>query len=130
MKRIALLFMACLIALVFNMMVTRTASARPEYKTQMDEITKNTKFADLMKEQKCNVCHYGKTKKNRNDFGQALNKTMSDEVYKKLKAEEDKEKLTKKINEALKAAMKEKSKSGKTFGELIEAGELPAKNPE
>jgi hypothetical protein len=130
MKRIALLFVACSVALVLNMMVTRTASARPEYKTQLEEITKNSKFADLMKEHKCNVCHYGKTKKNRNDFGKAVNKTMSEDVFKKLKAKEDKDKMTKKINEALKAAMKEKSPNGKTFAELMEAGELPAKNPE
>ena len=129
MKRFALLFVACTVALALNMLVTRTASARPEYKTQLDELTKNSKFADALKEHKCNVCHYGKSKKNRNDFGKALNKTMSEDVFKKLKAEDNKEKMTKKIDEALKAAMKEKSPSGKTFGELMDAGELPAKNP-
>ena len=129
MKRFALLFVACLVALAFNMLATPTASARMEYKLQLEEITKNSKFADTIKEHKCNVCHYGKSKKNRNDFGKAVNKTMNEDAYKKLKAEENKEKLTKKIDEALKAAMKEKSPSGKTFGELIDAGELPAKNP-
>ncbi len=128
MKRIALLFVACLVALVFNMLVTGTASARPEYKARLDEATKNSKFVDVLKEHKCNVCHYGKTKKNRNDFGKAVNKTMNEEAFKSMK--EDKEKLTKKIDEALKTAMKEKAPGGKTFGELIEAGQLPAKNPE
>ena len=130
MKRIALFLVASLVAVVLNLLVTPTATARPEYKTQLEEMTKDGKFAATYKDltQKCNVCHYGKTKKNRNDFGQAINKSINDEVYKSMKS--DKEQLKKKITEALKSAMKEKSPTGKTFGQLIEAGELPAKNPE
>ena len=128
MKRVVMLIAACFVALLFNMILTRTASARPEYKARLDEATKNSKAADAIKEQKCNVCHYGKSKKNRNEFGKAVNKGITEENFKSMK--EDKEKLTKKIDEALKAAMKEKSSGGKTFGELIEAGQLPAKNPE
>lgn len=127
MKRFVMLAMVCLLALILNVMMTQTASARPEYKARLDEATKNSKAADALKEQKCNVCHYGKSKKNRNEFGKAVNKHANEEMYKSLKS--DKEKLTKHIDEALKAAMKEKSESGKTFGELIEAGQLPAKNP-
>jgi hypothetical protein len=130
MKRIALFFVAFLVACGLNLLVTPTATARPEYKTQLEEITKDSKFAETYKEltQKCNVCHYGKTKKNRNDFGKAVNATMNEDVYKSMK--EDKEKLKKKIDEALRSALKAKSPSGKTFGQLMEAGELPAKNPE
>jgi hypothetical protein len=128
MKRFVFLLGVCLVALLVNLLATQTASARPEYKKRLDEFCKNSKAADVLKEQSCKVCHFGTSKKNRNDFGKAVNKVMNEETFKSLK--EDKEKLAKKVDEALKAAMKEKSSNGKTFGQLIEAGELPAKNPE
>jgi hypothetical protein len=130
MKRFVLLSLAGLICLGLNLFMSEPVSARPEYKARLEEVTKASKAADAIKEQKCNVCHYGTTKKNRNDFGKALNKSIDATAYKALKDEDNKEKLTEKIDAALKAAMKEKSADGKTFGSLIEAGQLPAKNPQ
>ena len=126
MKRFAMIFAMALLALSFNLMTTQI-SARPNYKAALDAATKDSKAADLLKEAKCNACHFGDKKTNRNDFGKAMNKHIDKDTFNKLK--DDKDKLSKKIEEAVKAALKEKSPSGKTFGELIDAGELPAQNP-
>jgi hypothetical protein len=64
----------------------------------------------------CNVCHIaGQGKKMKNEYGQAVGKV----VTKKDKDAADK------IQAGLKTTEGEKSKSGKTFGDLIKAGELP-----
>lgn len=128
MKRFASFLALAFAAVCLCEVTTNEVSARPEYKARVEEITKSAKCADMIKEAKCNVCHYGKSKKNRNEFGQALNKHINDTTYKSLKT--DKPALIKKIDEALKAAMKDKSKVGKAFGELMDAGSLPAVNPE
>lgn len=128
MKRMLTLSVACGLAIVIHLLWTDSATARSEHKGRLEAAVKGTKAADAIKEQKCNACHFGKEKKNRNAFGEAMSKHLSKEEFMALKA--DKEKLAKKIDEAIQATLKDKSPNGKTFGELIEAGELPAKNPE
>jgi cytochrome c2 len=64
--------------------------------------------------QKCNVCHFGKTKKNRNDFGSALMKHTGKN-----------QKSMKDIEAALVKTESEKNAKGVTFGSLIKAGKLP-----
>lgn len=77
-------------------------------------------FAAKVEKVKCNVCHKGQKKKDRNAYGDAL----ADLLDKK----ED-EKNLEKIRESLDkvAAMKSKKDdpNSPTFGELIEKGELP-----
>lgn len=63
----------------------------------------------------CAICHPGKSKKERNEYGMAINKLLK-------KADKDD---TKKIADSIKATEAEKDKAGKTFGELIKAGMLP-----
>lgn len=64
----------------------------------------------------CAVCHPSKSKKDRNNYGAALTKALG---AKKVKD-------TEKIKKALEKVAKEKSATeGKTFGDLIKAGELP-----
>lgn len=66
---------------------------------------------------KCNVCHEGRSKKNRNVYGKAMAEALG---AKKVK---DKEK----IKASLKAIAEKPSQvEGKTFGELIAEGKLPA----
>ena len=127
MKRVATLTVIGLVAFLLNA-VMQSASARPAYPARLVEVTKNSKAADAIKEQKCNACHHPKDKKKRNDFGQAVNKHITKDDFNNLKSEKDA--LAKKVDEAIKAALKEKSPSGKTFGELVEAGEVPAKSEE
>jgi len=63
----------------------------------------------------CGICHPGKSKKERNEYGMALNKLVK-------KADKDD---AKKIADSIKAIESEKNAAGKTFGELIKAGMLP-----
>jgi len=98
---------------------TRDAHARPAYLKEFE----NTypKLAEQAKTIKCNICHYGDEKKNRNDYGKALAKNLGD-----MKNVKDAEK----IKEVLKKTEKEKSSvEGKTFGDLLEDGKLPGKAP-
>ena len=126
MKRFAILAVVGLMAFVLNLV--QTASARPVYPARLQEVIKDSKAAAAVKEQKCNACHDPKDKKKRNDFGKAINKHITKDDFDNLKS--DMPKLAKKIEDAIKASLKEKSPSGKTFGELIEAGEVPVKTPE
>jgi hypothetical protein len=73
-------------------------------------------------EAKCNVCHFGDAKKNRNNYGEAMVKALDGK--KNLKAGDPD------MAKALKAMEGEKSaEAGKTFGDLIKADTLPGKNP-
>lgn len=96
------------------------AVARPKYKDAL-----NDKYPDLAKKQgtegklTCAVCHPEKDKKKRNNYGVAL----AGKLEKKNETDMDK------IKEALTKTEGEKSKTeGKTFGDLITAGELPGTN--
>jgi len=93
------------------------AVARPKYKEVL-----NTTYPELAKKHgtdgvlTCAVCHPEKNKKKRNNYGVAL----AGKLEKKSESNLDK------IKEALVKAEEEKSKTeGKTFGDLIKAGELP-----
>lgn len=92
-----------------------TVEARPNYKKAFD-----TAYEKVAKENKtnCNVCHKEGTddKKLRNNYGEALTKNI--------KAKETDEA---KIKEAFTKTEKEKSAiEGKTFGDLLKDGKLPA----
>lgn len=76
-------------------------------------------YDKVIMDTKCFICHVGKTKKNRNDYGKALSKVIG-------KMEKDKEK----IRAALGKVEDEKSSDGKTFGELIKEHKLPGGPPQ
>ncbi|HEX4150465.1 MAG TPA: hypothetical protein VHY20_15815 [Pirellulales bacterium] len=100
-------------ALVVALCAGPAAHARPAYKAQIEKV-----FPDnaAIKEAKCNTCHEGTEKKNRNDFGKAFGKTLN--------AKNSKD--TAKIDAALEAVAGQPSAiSGKTFGDLIKEGKLP-----
>jgi hypothetical protein len=90
--------------------------ARPNYKKVFDatypDVVKNAPGGKTT----CNVCHEGDDKKNRNNYGMALGKNIG-------KMEKD----DAKVKEALIKTEKEKSAvDGKTFGDLLKEGKLPA----
>ena len=98
------------------------ASARPAYPKYFIKEYKN--LEEQAKKEKCNVCHYGKSKKNRNDYGTALSKEIL-KINKKGNVKEDD------FDKCAKLVEKEKSSvEGKTFGDLIKEGKLPGKEPE
>jgi hypothetical protein len=95
------------------------AQARPQYlKWWLKEFPDVAKKNNL-KASSCNVCHVGAKKANRNDYGKALTKALAPK-----KNVKDKDTF----DDAVKAAAKEKGPDAdKTFGELLEAGDLPSK---
>eukprot|EP00913_Durusdinium_trenchii_P008943 g8409.t1 len=89
--------------------------ARPKYFSAFAKKYPNVSEA---KKTKCNVCHFGKKKKNRNDYGKALMKNIS-------KNEKDAAKIT----AALEKTESAKNAKGETFGSLLKAGKLPGTAP-
>ena len=95
----------------------KSVEARPKYftvfKKQYPKVTEAKKV-------KCSVCHFGKKKKNRNDYGKTLEKLVG----------KKNQKNNKKIKDAFKKAESVKSSTeGKTFGDLLKDGKLPGKAP-
>ncbi len=72
-----------------------------------------------VKEVKCNLCHVGTKKTDRNAYGKALDELLD---------KKDDAKNPEKIKSALETVGKQKSAGADspTFGELIEKGNLPA----
>lgn len=92
-----------------------TVEARPNYLKVFTE--KYEKVKDKAKTAKCSICHDPKDKKIRNDYGKKVEEKLGDK-----KVEDDD-----KIKDALKKVEKEASKiKDKTYGDLLEAGNLPA----
>jgi hypothetical protein len=114
-------WLACGLALaaVVVMSATRTADARPKYLAEFKGSYE--KLAGEADKVKCNICHYGTEKKNRNDYAKALGEALGAKNVMEVD----------KIKEALKKTEKGKSSvEGKTFGDLINDGKLPGKAPE
>ena len=86
-----------------------------------------TPLTEKVAEVKCNVCHKGKEKKEKNEFGVAVGKYLKkgDFAGETKKWDPKSEEGQKVLAEGLEKALQEKSSSGKTFGELIKANELP-----
>lgn len=103
-------------AFVLACMLSGKAKARPGYMKAF--IKKYPTVAAAAKKAKCGTCHFGKSKKNRNDYGKALGKHIGKKNQKDKKA----------IDAALEKAAKEK-KGDTTFGAVIKSGKLPGTNP-
>ena len=111
---------ACLFAIVA--LTGNSASARPKYQQVMSkaypELTKKHGKNDKLS---CAVCHPSKSKKKRNNYGVAVGKNVGKKNQSDLEL----------IKKAIVKAEKEKSKTeGKTFGDLIKAGDLPGTKDE
>ena len=114
-------------ALGLGLAVVAGSATRPAFaiKQFSDEfkavyVQEGTPLAAAVETAKCNVCHKGKSKKDRNAYGEALAKLLD--------KKEDKDNVEK-IREALATVAKESSDPANadapTFGALIEAGKLP-----
>ena len=122
MKKVCVCVVVCLIGLAWSM---QSASALPPFNSawqdKYNDGKKNTAFTDA----KCNVCHAGESKKMKNEYGKAVGKYLTKAKYNEIK--EDEGAAKKYILDGLAKAEAEKSGSGKTYGELLKAGELPGK---
>jgi hypothetical protein len=123
-------FAVSLFSLFLLGILSQSASALPAVaKLWLEDAYSKSPVIEAAKEAKCNVCHYGTSKKNRNDYGMALSKIgITQDNYNKLKG--DQEKLNLVLKAMFKKAESAKSVSGKTFGELIKEGKLPGTAPE
>lgn len=91
-----------------------SVQARPQYVKQFIEAYPNVK--DAAKKAKCKVCHPKKDKKVRNAYGEALKEALGAKNVK------DKDK----IKEAIGKTAEKKNSDGKTYGDIIKGGALPA----
>ena len=101
---------AAVLVLGLSPMFVREAQARPGYMKQFTAKYPNVTDAATAK---CNVCHFGDEKKNRNDYGKCFGAALPGANCKD----------NAKVDEALLKAESGKSADGKTFGELLKAGD-------
>ena len=129
MKRASLLIATGLmVACVVSILTADRASAYGEFKKEFvkkyihedSSAANDAALAAAAKKANCNVCHKGKDRKNRNAYGDALNKYITKKDRKK----------PEKIQGALDKVEADPSDPGKpgspSFGQLIKEGKLPA----
>ena len=107
------------IGLTWHLSHPPSAQARPNYKDTF--AAHYPALSESVEKFKCGVCHpptdnVKKTK--RNNYGQALEKALGAKNVSDVET----------IKAALLKIEAEKTADGKTFGEVIKAGELPGKN--
>ena len=120
MKKVCICVVVCLIAVAWSM---QSASALPPFnKEWVAKYNPGEKYSTYV-EAKCNVCHTGMSKKEKNEYGKAVGKYLTKAKYNAIKEEEAKAKAY--ILEGLQKVEGEKSSGGKTYGELLKAGTLP-----
>ena len=94
---------------------------RDRYEPAMGE-----ELAVKVAEARCAVCHTGTSKKQRNEYGQALAKVLHKEDFDLAKQRKDPLGFQIGIARGLQAVESQKASDGRTFAERISSGELPA----
>ena len=84
-----------------------------------------TPLAAAVEEAKCNVCHVGKSKKDRNAFGNALAERLD-----KKEDAKNVEKIRKALEEVAALSSDPAKADAPTFGQLIAEGKLPGGAPQ
>ncbi len=121
-----------LVCLAAAAVIASTAFAIPPFDAAFKKmyVKEGDPLEAKVKEVKCNVCHVGKEKKDRNEYGKAVSKYLKKADFtgdaKKYEKPTDPE-AQKAMEEGLKKAGEEKSAGGKTFDEILKSGELPSK---
>ncbi|MFM8292176.1 MAG: hypothetical protein ACKONH_12885 [Planctomycetia bacterium] len=87
-------------------------------------VQEGTPLAAEVERAKCNICHVGKDKKERNAYGKALDERLDKKADK-----DDKEKIRKMLEEVAALPSDPDKKDSPTFGDLIKAGKLPVATP-
>lgn len=82
---------------------------------------KDQAFKATVDKVRCNVCHVGRTKKNRNIYGQALDKLLDRQTDK-----ENKPKIRAALDTVANQHSNPDDPKSPTFGEIIQQGKLPA----
>ncbi len=117
------------VAMAVVALTATPAHAVLEFKKQFAakyvEGSDNAEFAAAVKKAKCNVCHFGKKKKNRNAYGMALSELLDKANFKRSRTKAEPDEVRKEIFAAFEKVESMKDPSGVTFGELFKAGKLP-----
>lgn len=132
-KAIMFWFSACFVAAAVVALVTQPASAIKNFKEQFEakyvkEDSRNPKekaFAAAVEKAKCNVCHQGRSKKDRNAYGTALSVLLD-----KKEDRDDEEKIVTSFDLVSRIKANPADPKSPTFGELISQGKLPGGEPE
>lgn len=127
MKKLCAVALCAVAAMGTTVLVNvQRAEARANYKKQFEALyvkkdsadPNEKKLAEAAEAAKCNICHVGKEKKERNAYGQALAKLL-------MKKETDNAKIDAALQEVAKEHSKAGDPSSPTFGDLIKEGKLP-----
>jgi hypothetical protein len=96
------------------------------YKVNEPQTDAQKALAERAKIAKCNICHVdGEEKKVRNAYGAELDKLLDKENFGATRRKDEPEKVQAEIREALDKVAAEKGPTDETYGERIEAGQLP-----
>jgi hypothetical protein len=100
----------------------REAFAIKQFFDQFKElyVKEGTPLAAEVEKAKCNVCHVGKKKTDRNAYGHALAELLDKKTDK-----DDVEKIRKALETVANESSNPDDPAAPTFGDLIEAGKLP-----
>lgn len=129
MKRACLLTLLTTLAVgLVSVMAGRPAEAHPQFKKEFDNryikkapgTDQEKSLAESAKVAKCNVCHKGEKKKDRNSYGDALSKFLTK------KDRKDVAKINKALDDVEKMHSKADDPTSPTYGDLIKQGKLPA----
>lgn len=88
-------------------------------------VKEGTPLAAAVETAKCNVCHMGKSKKDRNAYGEALAERLD-----KKEDAKNVEKIKKALEEVAALSSDPAKADAPTFGKLIEEGKLPGGDPQ
>jgi hypothetical protein len=121
---------ACVVGLVVAIAAGSSAREAFAIKQFFDEfktvyVKDGTPLASAVETAKCNVCHVGKSKKDRNAYGNAL----AEKLDKKEDAK-NVEKIRKALEEVEALPSDPAKADSPTFGALIKEGKLPGGNAE
>ena len=96
------------------------------WKEYYEKTSANDDFKKLVADAKCNVCHIqGEKKTKHNPYGEAVEELLKKKNYPTERFKKEPEKCKEEIEAAFKTVEAVKSKDGKTYGEMIKAGQLP-----
>ncbi|KAA1260273.1 hypothetical protein LF1_28120 [Rubripirellula obstinata] len=132
MKRFAILLGSMMVfasPMIFASPASAIAEFGKEFKKSFSDKEEDADWYKTVAKAGCNVCHIKRhpdKKKARNEYGQAVHKYLDKKDFPKDLFKSDPEKAKAMILEGFKKAGEMKSSDGKTFGEKIEAKELPA----
>jgi len=124
MKKVCVTFvLGCVVAALCVSQASALPPFNKEWTAKYVDGNGNAAFVEAVGTAKCNVCHVGKSKKDKNEYGKAVGKYLTKKDYEAVKA--DAEAAKKYVLEGLEKSEAEKAPSGKTYGEMLKAGELP-----